>query len=590
MDENGAGPSNVRAHPRVVDLTLDDSDVDIALEHAIASQQHHLPVASGSRPLPPRHDRPRHPPARERRPTVVEVSSDEEDAVVEVDRQGRRVARRVAPLIQIPLPGQRLHPPPYAPNHPPNARPQPHPQAAAGIQILDPPPPPRNLRHINSPPPRAEPYRVQAGNRPGGAILALNGRARAPGQQGWGAALRRNIGFSFHYEGMDEEDDDENPFLANRGTGFASIAQLLNEIAPEPVRRLPGFGVGFDLPPPAPPLNDVPAYDPTFLHRGKPPRVGFTYSFNGMPRSADWRPITEAQNSNGEAPNSFLSGALSSMISGAHSLIGMKRSRPRASPTVIDLSTDASDTESDAGSEDNRPIFVCTGCNSPLMMDLEKADKIWALRCGHMICGGCLERIGQPPPPPPTPQTVMDLENGTGFTAKQKGKGKARQISSERDHSPVAGTSKASVSTSRYASLRSRKAGAAYNALHGDHTSNALVVSDGEGSEEEYETEDEANRPSSSTRRSTRHYPGTASRTPGHSSNARKPKPKYAAARRTAAFKTKRTLRPKVHQTWVYTCPVVDCDQQHTRVLIGVTLEEAVWRPKGNLGEIAVYT
>lgn len=53
--------------------------------------------------------------------------------------------------------------------------------------------------------------------------------------------------------------------------------------------------------------------------------------------------------------------------------------------------------------------LACAGCSDALVMnvtgpeDIVRKTKLWALRCGHILDGKCIEQIMKPPPPAPPP-------------------------------------------------------------------------------------------------------------------------------------------------------------------------------------------
>ncbi|KDQ15871.1 hypothetical protein BOTBODRAFT_65161 [Botryobasidium botryosum FD-172 SS1] len=79
--------------------------------------------------------------------------------------------------------------------------------------------------------------------------------------------------------------------------------------------------------------------------------------------------------------------------------------------------------------------LVCANCPTPLLLAGENRAKVWGLRCGHLICGECLEKIGTPPPSALLPQpeaeasglvSVVGRALRSRKTTKGKGKGKGK--------------------------------------------------------------------------------------------------------------------------------------------------------------------
>lgn len=117
---------------------------------------------------------------------------------------------------------------------------------------------------------------------------------------------------------------------------------------------------------------------------------------------------------------------------------------PVNTPIVIDLEDeDTPEAGPSTGKIHDSPppkfqtLLVCARCLDPLVLgaalvgEMEKKRRVWALRCGHMIDGKCLEIIG-------VPQTVVEddekpiLIESTLSTPRtrqdSKGKGKARLV------------------------------------------------------------------------------------------------------------------------------------------------------------------
>lgn len=102
------------------------------------------------------------------------------------------------------------------------------------------------------------------------------------------------------------------------------------------------------------------------------------------------------------------------------------------SSTVIVLDEDGNEATGRAAEVSPSAVeatmtLVCARCMDPLVLSTnstasgeeKKNRKVWALGCGHMLDGKCIEAIMRPPPPPP-------VTAGPELVADFKGKGKAR--------------------------------------------------------------------------------------------------------------------------------------------------------------------
>ncbi|KAG6835898.1 hypothetical protein H0H93_013539 [Arthromyces matolae] len=102
----------------------------------------------------------------------------------------------------------------------------------------------------------------------------------------------------------------------------------------------------------------------------------------------------------------------------------------KPAPVVIDLASDSEDGPIAGPSKlplqppspsTTRALLVCARCTDSLLLggglvgDEGRRRKIWALKCGHMIDGKCLDVIGAP-----------DEENKQDSSQNAKGKGKAK--------------------------------------------------------------------------------------------------------------------------------------------------------------------
>ena len=110
-----------------------------------------------------------------------------------------------------------------------------------------------------------------------------------------------------------------------------------------------------------------------------------------------------------------------------------------ASPIIViddDEDTAASSCKPSAlgGMADAHATLVCARCNDPLSLTSESAApeaelarrRVWALRCGHMLDGKCIQELMKPVPSPPSPTPPREALS----TYDPKGKGKARDVPS----------------------------------------------------------------------------------------------------------------------------------------------------------------
>ncbi|KZT73181.1 hypothetical protein DAEQUDRAFT_511050 [Daedalea quercina L-15889] len=96
-----------------------------------------------------------------------------------------------------------------------------------------------------------------------------------------------------------------------------------------------------------------------------------------------------------------------------------------------DEETTAGPSKPSGGAIEAPATLVCARCNDPLTLSAESAapeeelarQKIWGLRCGHMLDGKCIQELMKPAPSPPSPALADALE-----VHDSKGKGKARDV------------------------------------------------------------------------------------------------------------------------------------------------------------------
>ncbi|KAF9516919.1 hypothetical protein BS47DRAFT_1359917 [Hydnum rufescens UP504] len=382
----------------------------------------------------------------------INVESDEE--IVQVDRRGR-IIHQPLPLV---LPGTRDTSPDFAVLNPQQVD-QPN-NGNMGVHIIEGPIPrhPPRGRSLNSPP--AQPQPQPRPPRFGGALLASSS----------GTNGGRRFGFRIPVPPAEDPPNiDGGGFFGNQA-GAAGIMQILNAYFfrnDGPEGDYMDVTVIQDRPRNNPP---VPDFDPKFLHDGRPPRPGFTYDFDTI--SSTEPPPPPPASSSAWTPISLSTSRLAAVSNFLSEATGLgKRKAPHAGPEIIDLEASTS-SSSNSEIQPTVPTLVCASCDKPLMLSQEGADRVWGLRCGHLICGGCLDRIGQPPPPTLLERMsfLMDevpLNAVTTPPKPDKGKGKARE--DDGTHGDYG----------RYVTLRPREQGAAYSALreqdheHGDHLGSA---------------------------------------------------------------------------------------------------------------------
>lgn len=475
-----------------------------------------------------------------------------------MDRNGRAVPRFNAPPpaqhFGLPaLPGQRVRS--DVTNEARNA--------AGGLQIRDPAPiPGQNPSHL--------PSGVLRGPQPtrrvglGGALLSL-ASTRGARRIGLAALPEQEIRL------LAPNDDGGRHVPRHR----LSISRFLEAFTSG--RSLFELGWGFgehDVG--AVQHDNLAVFNPSFIHISKTPRLLFTYDFDVLPPSSGQQ--TSASTSQSFQSASRLSHSISNMLSSK-----------RKAAALIDLVTDTEKAKVAGDSSPNLPTLICAGCDKPLLLGGERDDRIWGLRCGHLICGACLDRIGCPLPPKPQPliaklrEALSAESEALSVDRRPKWKGKARQISPERGsplgHSPLfqnpsSGapvlTHTSDASASRYATLRPRR-----NAGQG-----------GQGSA----SGSSAHHPSTNSPQPEVMRPNLPSETSGIESQQITGTGFMGKRKKKGKGRTSKSARPRVLQQWDYACPVEGCHRFHTRVLVGTTSQDALWKPRGDSGEIAVYT
>jgi hypothetical protein len=154
--------------------------------------------------------------------------------------------------------------------------------------------------------------------------------------------------------------------------------------------------------------NQEEDYKPEFTHPGKP-ESGFTFDF--APPSS-----TEASSSDAKG-------------------------KAVTAPVIIDLEADVetdipsmASSSSPSGPPSLQTLLVCAKCLDPLVLgaglvgEEVRARKVWALRCGHLIDGKCLDLVGVPDAGHVDVGKGNDAETGKARAVDPKGKGKAKAV------------------------------------------------------------------------------------------------------------------------------------------------------------------
>ncbi|KAF4596737.1 hypothetical protein EYR40_007575 [Pleurotus pulmonarius] len=186
-----------------------------------------------------------------------------------------------------------------------------------------------------------------------------------------------------------------------------------------------------------------------------------------------------------------------------------------------------------------KSLLVCAVCSNPLLLNShtsskgpveERKRRIWALRCGHLIDGECLDKISTPGVPPPD----AIVPSGTG---KSKGKAKAdpeEEIGSDGGSDSAGGSDDELIPAPRYP-LR--------------HRAHHL----GSGANDDDTHLQASNYP---LRNRLLHAPLAA--------------PLVSSGRRgRSKANTTRSRRGKKQQTFEWPCPVPGCEQIHASVRVG---------------------
>ncbi|KAI0342932.1 hypothetical protein BDW22DRAFT_1357483 [Trametopsis cervina] len=374
----------------------------------------------------------------------------------------------------------------------------------------------------------------------GGAIIALNRREEEDRQNARAQAPRHRGAFypfaalaqSFRqFIGAIDEPVGHGPYA-----DFGDLMQPPLEDDPWDAEWLPEahyHGDAFGLPKRVP---KAPAWYPSYTHPGQPD-PGFSFDFEP------------------------------------------KDTKP-PSPTVIVLDDDDSPTRSTGqsgsdSSQETPTTLICARCMDPLTIagqdspelppDEAKRRRVWALRCGHMLDGKCIDELMRPDGFPPIAEEAIAVTGssrgnkgkGKGSAAMEvdvKGKGKALDRSMDMSLDDVTTGTVALGDTSMRSRLRPRA------------TRSIASVANTDVSMASVDTNADSSRP-------TRPLPRRRGGTKATTSPAR-PKGKG------------RARKPTVEERHAWFCPVSTCCKEHSSIRMR---DEEDWKMDDSLGAIAVF-
>lgn len=305
------------------------------------------------------------------------------------------------------------------------------------------------------------------------------------------------------------------------------------------------------------PKPSVATYQPSFTHPGTPP-AGFAYSF----------------------------GELEPTVAGAST------SQGASSHTAIVLDDDETGAHAS-------PTLVCARCLDPLVLSGQDASaeesrqqRVWALRCGHMLDGKCIAQLMRPAPAAPehTPRMRQDVSlpiasgssssdphssGGEGLPLRatdRKGKGKAvdRGLAAfEQDAlMPLAQPQDGSMRSR----LRPRRAAGSA----APSQSSTTAQPDDSDDSDDTQTGEYVPRP---TRPLPRRARGAAT------AAAARAVPAVAPAAAPAASRAKKPRKPR-QERFHWKCPVADCAHDHVSVHV---LGEDEYTMDPTKGAIALF-
>jgi hypothetical protein len=147
-----------------------------------------------------------------------------------------------------------------------------------------------------------------------------------------------------------------------------------------------------------------PAYQVVYTHEDERPTPGFTYDFD--PSEKEREAICRRK---------VAAGVLVLDESGEIEIEEAALSSAASSSFGVDEATSS--------------LLICARCSDPLLLGGVGASKLWALRCGHMVDGKCVEALMRPPAPTlsePAPEPASNDNVADRQPARAIGKGKVR--------------------------------------------------------------------------------------------------------------------------------------------------------------------
>ncbi|KAG8725363.1 hypothetical protein FRC09_001167 [Ceratobasidium sp. 395] len=216
-----------------------------------------------------------------------------------------------------------------------------------------------------------------------------------------------------------------------------------------------------------PGAREVEEYDTRMTHARAKPRIGFTYDFapdeededqpkkpavrtrttiiipdspptKPVDRKGKGRAIDEVLDLESDEWNQDVGASTSAGGSASGSTIASPPRKKRKTVEVVEVLSDDDEFEILEEEEETQAeskvqtVLVCAGCRRPLRMG---GDRLWALRCGHMIDSRCYRQLGERPivpedipvlVPDPEPEPVATTTTSTSTSTSGRGKKKRR--------------------------------------------------------------------------------------------------------------------------------------------------------------------
>ena len=277
-----------------------------------------------------------------------------------------------------------------------------------------------------------------------------------------------------------------------------------------------------------------------------------------------------------------------------------------ASPVIVidddeDTTTPPSEAYASGGTIDAHTTLVCARCNDPLTLSSESVApeaelarrRIWALRCGHMLDGKCIQELMKPalPPPPPTP--LQEAVVAYDF----KGKGKARDISTtdvimDAGESDMPGSTKAKgkgravneVTTPRRGKRKAAEMLSETDTLAVGGPSSDVVVSSPDDNPIRSRLRPRHTRPSAQGSQGTDSGPTSALTSSLPSAALPLPRRGRGSAVTRRKGKGKGKAKPKIEAVHEWACPVAGCGQVHVSLRI-----DGEWKMDPERGAIGLF-